>query len=406
VRGRIFKSQPHLSTRFLTINVEGMMNQKKKLCIAVAVLFVSGIAHAQSSVTLYGVIDVGLDFANNSGGKQIWHLQDGTFDGMYGSRWGLKGEEDLGGGLKAVFRLENGFNVTNGELMQGGREFGRQSWVGLSDTRLGTVTLGRQYDSVVDYLQPTTMDGNAGGLAFHAGDIDNTADSFRVSNSIKYASNDIHGFTFGGMIGLSNSNAEGTSKIGMWSAGAAYTAGGLRVAAAYLFAKQPATLFPDGDYTGNTTGSAIGATGTFSYVGNPASQQIAGAGATYTLGKATMGLNYTNVNFGEANGTTSTVIFNNYEAWGSYAFTPAASLTAGYSFTDGSLGYSSERPKYHQINLAADYQLSKSTQLYLSAAYQIAAGASQPADIFEGVVANASSSNHQLGMRIGMVHLF
>jgi predicted porin len=276
----------------------------------------------------------------------------------------------------------------------------------LSDASLGTVTLGRQYDSVVDYLQPTTMDGNAGGLAFHAGDIDNTADSFRVSNSIKYASNDIHGLTFGGMLGLSNSNADGTSKIGMWSAGATYAVGSLRLAAVYLFAKQPASLFPDGDYSANTTGAAIGATGAFSYVGNPASEQIAGAGATYTLGKATMGLNYTNVNFGKANGTASSVIFSNYEAWGSYAFTPAATLTAGYSFTDGSLGYSSARPKYHQINLAASYSLSKRTLVYLSGAYQIAAGASQPADIFNGVVASASSSNRQLGLRIGMVHQF
>ena len=382
------------------------MNQKKMLCAAIAVLSASSIAHAQSSVTLYGVIDVGLDFANNSGGKQIWHMQDGTFDGMYGSRWGLKGEEDLGGGLTAVFKLENGFNVTNGELMQFGREFGRQAWVGLSDRSLGTLTLGRQYDSVVDYLQPTTMDGNAGGLAFHAGDIDNTADSFRVNNSIKYASNDIHGLTFGGVLGLSNSNADGTSKIGMWSAGAAYVTGGLRIAAAYLYAWQPATLFPDGDYTANTTGSAIGATGAFSYVGNPATQQIAGAGARYTLGKATMGLNYTNVNFGKANGTASSVIFNNYEAWGSYAFTPAAALTAGYTFADGRLGYSSERPKYHQINLAASYSLSKSTLFYLSTGYQIAAGASQPAAVFNGVVADASSTSHQLGMRLGMVHLF
>jgi predicted porin len=383
-----------------------MMNQKKKLYAATAVLCLSSIAHAQSTVTLYGAIDVGLDFANNSGGKQVWHLQDGTFDGMMPSRWGLKGGEDLGGGLKAIFKLENGFDVTNGELLQYGREFGREAWVGLSDARLGTVTLGRQYDSVVDYLQPTTMDGNAGGLAFHAGDIDNTGDSFRVSNSIKYAGNDIHGLTFGGMLGLSNSNAEGTSKIGMWSAGAAYVTGSLRVAAAYLFAKQPATEFPDGNYVANTTGAAIGATGTFSYVGNPSSEQIAGAGATYTLGKATMGLSYTNVNFGQANGTHSSVIFNNYEAWGSCAFTPSVTVTAGYTFTDGRVGYSPARPKYHQINLAASYNLSKSTLLYASMAYQIAAGASQPADIFEGVVANASSTNHQLGTRLGMVHLF
>ncbi|WP_414693471.1 porin, partial [Paraburkholderia madseniana] len=103
------------------------MNYKRKLIVVAAAVVASGAAHAQSSsVTLYGVIDVGLDFTNNSGGKQLFKMQDGTYDGMYGSRWGLKGEEDLGGGLKAVFKLENGFNLNNGTLGQGGREFGRE----------------------------------------------------------------------------------------------------------------------------------------------------------------------------------------------------------------------------------------------------------------------------------------
>ncbi|WP_424781044.1 porin [Paraburkholderia sp.] len=382
------------------------MNRKVRIIAIAAASAFSAAAHAQSSVTLYGIIDVGIDFTNNSGGKQLWHMQDGTYDGLYGSRWGLKGEEDLGGGLKAIFKLENGFNVNNGQLAQGGREFGRQAYVGLSDARLGTVTLGRQYDSIVDYLQPVTMTGNWGGLAFHAGDIDNTANSFRVNNSIKYASPNLYGFTFGGLIGLSNSNADGTSKIGMWSAGVNYALGGLNVAAAYLYAKQPATLFTDGDYVPNTTGAAVGPSGAFSYVGQPANEQVFGAGATYALGSATLGLDYTNVKFNDANGTTATVTFNTYEAWGSYSFTPAASIAAGYSFTDGHVGYSSARPKYHQINLTADYKLSKRSEVYLSAAYQIAAGASQPAAIFDGVVGDASSTNHQLGLRVGLVHKF
>ncbi|MDN7177352.1 porin [Caballeronia sp. SEWSISQ10-4 2] len=366
----------------------------------------SGSAHAQSSsVTLYGVIDVGIDFTNNSGGKQLFKMQDGTYDGMYGSRWGLKGEEDLGGGLKAIFKLENGFNLNNGTLGQGGREFGRQAWVGLSDARFGTVTLGRQYDSVVDYLQPVTMAGSWGGLAWHASDVDNTANSFRVNNAIKYASPDLNGLTFGGMLGLSNSNAEGTSKIGTWSAGAAYSIGGLSLGASYLFAKQPATLFPDGDYVANTTGAAVGAAGPWSYVGNPGNEQIVGAGATYTLGSAHLGVDYSNVKFDRANGTTSAVKFNNYEAWGSYEFTPAATLVGGYTFTDGNIGYSSAKPKYHQFNLLADYKVSKRTEAYLSAAYEIAAGG-QPASIFDGVIGNASSTNHQFAMRVGIVHKF
>lgn len=384
-----------------------MMKIKRTLAVTALSALACSAAHAQSSsVTLYGVIDVGLDFTNNSGGKQLYHMQDGTYDGIYGSRWGLKGEEDLGGGIKAIFKLENGFNVVNGTLAQGGREFGRQAWVGLSDARLGTVTLGRQYDSVVDYFQPVTLPGTWGGVAWHANDIDNSANSFRVNNAIKYASPNIDGFTFGGLMGLTNTSADGTSKIGLWSGGANYSIGNLNLGAAYLFAKSPGTLLSEGDYQANTTGAAVGATGVFSYVGQPANQQVIGAGGTYKLGDAMFGLDYSNVKFDRANGTTSAVTFNTYEAWGQYHFAPAATLALGYEFTKGDIGYSSAAPKYHQINLMADYQLSKRTEVYVSAAYQIAAGASQPADIFEGVTGTASSSNHQVAARVGMVQKF
>lgn len=383
------------------------MKIKRKLTVVAVSALACGAAHAQSSsVTLYGVIDVGLDFTNNSGGKQLYHMQDGTYDGIYGSRWGLKGEEDLGGGLKAIFKLENGFNVVNGTLAQGGREFGRQAWVGVSDARLGTVTLGRQYDSVVDYFQSVTMTGNWGGLAWHANDIDNSANSFRVNNAVKYASPDIHGLTFGGLMALTNANTEGTSKIGLWSGGAGYTAGNLNIGAAYLFAKSPGTFLSEGSYQPNTTGAAVGATGVFSYVGQPSNEQVVAVGGTYKLGDAMLGLDYSNVKFDRANGSTATVKFNTYEAWGQYRFNPATTLALGYEFTDGDIGYSSAAPKYHQINLMADYQLSKRTEVYLSAAYQIAAGASQPADIFEGVTGTASSTNHQVALRVGMVQKF
>ena len=84
-----------------------------------------------------------------------------------GSRWGLKGSEDLGGGTKAIFQLENGFNVSTGGLGQGGLEFGRQAYVGLTNQRWGTLTLGRQYDPIVDIIAPTTSNGQWGGLFSH-----------------------------------------------------------------------------------------------------------------------------------------------------------------------------------------------------------------------------------------------
>lgn len=124
---------------------------------------------------------------------------------VQGSRWGLKGTEDLGGGLSALFQLENGFNLNNGKLGQGGLEFGRQAFVGLSDAKYGTVTLGRQYDSLVDFLAPTTANGNWAGYLFsHPYDNDNTDNTFRVNNTIKYASPTIAGFQFGGTYSFSN----------------------------------------------------------------------------------------------------------------------------------------------------------------------------------------------------------
>ena len=120
-------------------------------------MLLSSSAFAQSSVTLYGVIDEGIDYTSNSGGKRAFDLQSGY---VQGSRWGLKGTEDLGGGLKAVFQLENGFDVSSGKLGQGGRMFGRQAYVGLQSDQFGTVTFGRQYDSVVDFVAQMTAAGN------------------------------------------------------------------------------------------------------------------------------------------------------------------------------------------------------------------------------------------------------
>lgn len=363
-------------------------------------------AWADSSVTLYGVIDQGIDYTNNSSGRSLVHLQDGTYDGPLASRWGLKGQEDLGDGLSALFRLESGFTAENGRLGQGGRMFGRQAYVGLSDARLGTITLGRQYDSVVDFLQPVTGPGVFGGPIVHAGDIDNTDNSFRVDNSVKYASPKIGGLTFGGLYSFTNTNTAGRGTTGLWSIGANYSYAGLNVAAAYLNAKNPALLLTDGDYVGNTTGAAIGAGGPFSYVGNPSSEQVYGAGASYVLGSAMLGLDYTDTKFDHANGTTATVKFDNYEAWAKYNITPSWYVGGAYSYTHGNIGYNEAVPLYHQIGLATSYALSKRTSIYAMAVWQKAAGAATHAAVFNGVTGDASSNDHQIATRIGMSHVF
>src|SRR5689334_23208588 len=98
---------------------------------AAAVLAATGMAHAQSTVTLYGIVDTGIEYYNNSASHGAF-IGMPTLTGELPSRWGIRGTEELGGGYKAFFVLENGFALSNGALNYGGRLFGRQANLGLS----------------------------------------------------------------------------------------------------------------------------------------------------------------------------------------------------------------------------------------------------------------------------------
>jgi predicted porin len=142
-------------------------------------------AFAQSSVTLYGIVDAGLGYtsgqrvsqSSGAAGKPVVYTNASNYgfaSGTWsGDRWGFKGNEDLGGGLAAIFQLENGFNIGTGQLGQGGREFGRQAWMGLSSTKFGKVTLGRQYDPIVDFVGSLSAGNFLTGMGAHPGDLDN-----------------------------------------------------------------------------------------------------------------------------------------------------------------------------------------------------------------------------------------
>ncbi len=152
----------------------------KRNAIAFAALgLISGLAAAQSSVTLYGVVDVAVERVK--GATSLTRVTSGQ---QQGSRWGLRGTEDLGGGLKAMFLLENGFNADVGTLGQGGRLFGRQGYVGLGGG-WGAVRLGRQY---------TPMDDIAGIIGTKTYDvlsvvpIIGNGEYNRVDNALTYVS--------------------------------------------------------------------------------------------------------------------------------------------------------------------------------------------------------------------------
>lgn len=103
------------------------------LCLAAA-----GAAHAENSVTIYGILDNGIEFINNqpSGSHSVTRMTSG---GQAGSRWGFRGNEDLGGGSSAFFVLESGLSMDSGSLQQGGRLFGRLAYVGI-ETPYGLVS--------------------------------------------------------------------------------------------------------------------------------------------------------------------------------------------------------------------------------------------------------------------------
>ena len=188
----------------------------KKTLIALAVLAASGAAMAQSSVTLYGVADIwfGSTKATTAGVGERQTVISSS--GVNGSRWGLKGTEDLGNGLKAIFQLESGFNLDNGSSAQGGLLFGRQAFVGVQ-SGFGTVTLGRQY-SAYDDLHGA-VDHNYDAATFVATYLvaaNGMADyNNRINNSVKFQSANYSGFSAAALYGFGeNKNLVGTNVNG------------------------------------------------------------------------------------------------------------------------------------------------------------------------------------------------
>lgn len=408
----------------------------RKLTLTVSVL--AGVsatqAHAQSSVTLYGLIDQGFNYVSNvqtgrSGGalagKHQYAFSDGA-TGIGGSRWGLKGSEDLGGGYKAVFTLENGFNINTGGLAQGGLMFGRQAFVGLASP-VGQVTVGRQYTVVSDMLYPYSEAGEIPGhMGANPGDFDDLGHSIRVNNTIKFRSKEFAGVAVGGLYSLGGiAGSPGRNQV--WSLAATYAAGPFGAGVGYVNARQPNLSFfgTNGNAGGNTTDNmgSLGSATTgqtnpiYSGFSSATTYQFLIAGAKYHFGSFTLGGTYTHASFDGLGDTTAgpnpqrytgTAVFNNGEVNATYIFTPAFSVNAAYSYTrKASVGAFGEAT-YHQGTLSAAYFLSKRTELYALAIYQKASGTDslgQPA-VASITQLTASSTDHQLLVRLGILHTF
>ncbi|REG49574.1 putative porin [Paraburkholderia sp. BL6669N2] len=378
---------------------------------AISGLVAASTAQAQTSVTLYGLIDAGLMYTNNvsKGGSQGALIQ-ATSGNINGSRFGLRGAEDLGGGLKAIFVLENGFNVQNGRLGQDGRMFGRQAYVGLGSTQFGTVTLGRQYDSLVDFVAP--LSGTAGtfgdtGFA-HPFDNDNLNHSVRMNNAVKYTSTNYAGFTFGGLYAFSNSTNFAVNRA--YSAGASYATGPFTFAAGYLQINGSTNTTSGSAGAVDLAESTANGTGGFNLGADV--QRTAGAALSYKFGPATVGFVYTHsqfqgtTSFGQTNaGNSGTMRFDNFELNGKYALTPAVNLGIADTYTDGHVGngkntaYGND-PKWNQINLQAVYLFSKRTDVYIEGMYQHAIGHNYVA--FINTAGGASSTSNQVVATVGL----
>jgi predicted porin len=155
---------------------------KKSLLVLAVLGAVSGVTSAQTSVTIYGVVDGGLVIDRGGPAGSIVKLGTGVWSS---NRLGFKGSEDLGGGLSALFQIENGFNLDTGTAGQGGLLFGRQAFAGLKGG-FGTVTFGRQY-TPLSWAQYTTdpFDAGSAGATYNLEEI---ADH-RRNNTVRYQNN-------------------------------------------------------------------------------------------------------------------------------------------------------------------------------------------------------------------------
>lgn len=383
----------------------------------------SGAAAAQGSITLSGIVDGGFGYSSNVrvaqtagaagapvayAGRPVYGFQSGTWNG---DRWRLIGFEDLGAGRKALFYFENGFNLGTGAAGQSGRLFGRQSYMGIAGERLGTITLGRQYDAIVDMVGAIGPTSFLTGMAAHPGDIDNVDNNARINSSIKYASPRRYGLQFEAVYGFGG-EAGSIAARNAWSVGLAYRNGPFNLGAAYLHASSdPSQGTWNGSYDGFYSSSINEG------FASAARLDVFAAAASYRYEALTAGLNWSNARYNGGAGSlfAGSAIFDTAQATLSWQATAALRVAGGYGYTHRSSVGAAGRAQYHEFNLSAFYALSKRTWLYALAGYQLASGATLDAwgnpvaataslgDVSNGAL---SANGRQVVARIGLRQLF
>ncbi|WP_153099651.1 porin [Paraburkholderia hayleyella] len=400
--------------------------RKRGRVVASAAGLLAGIAHAQSGVTLYGVVDSGITYQSSqtklgstTGGKANVRTTTGSWAG---NRFGLKGAEDLGGGTKVIFQLESGFNLNTGEHQYNQALFGRQAWVGLTHPAYGTLTAGRQYTSYYSLLSaysPTNW--LTGFYGAHPGDIDGLDSLYRTNNALVYTSPKLYGFTVSGsyaFAGIPGSVSQGST----WSGAIQYTNGPAGIAAG-LTRSNNAT--PGGGvYSAASTTHSGGQPGlsalTNGYQSAQAQQRFAVTAGYKFSSTWDMALSYSNVQYipGVASKYTDTAIFNTAGAVLHWKPDVAWDFATGYSYTWATQANGIKNAaQYHQVTLSEYYTLSKRTGLYALQGFQRAngqtlgtAGAGKiigaTATIGDGFQSAPASSASQFAASVGIVHRF
>jgi len=402
----------------------------KSALVIGASLATAAPAFAQSSVTLYGIVDTGLGYQSSSttlgsttGGHSAFKMINGVWAG---SRFGLKGAEDLGGNTKAIFQLEEGFNSATGAQSVNGLMFNRQAYVGVTNDAYGSLTAGRQYASYYQLLSPysptTWLTGFYGA---HPGDLDGLDTIYRANNTLLYMSPKIYGFKFSGsysFAGVPGSVNQGST----WAAAIQYAQGPVGLAVG--FSRINNSTVNGGAFGTDSATSNAGAQAGVSAVTNgfqtAQAQQRFAVGAGYTFNSQfDITATYSNVQY--IPGISSA--FRNQATWNTGGLvlhwkpTVAWDFAGGYSYTRAtqSNGISSSA-QYQQFNLSQYYSLSKRTGLYALEAYQRANGQTlapnatgngthiinATATLGDGFQTTPSSSRSMVGVGVGMVHRF
>ncbi|MFD1557289.1 porin [Paraburkholderia silviterrae] len=368
---------------------------RKAACFGLASLAAcaSGASYAQSSVTLYGIIDTGVEWVNNVGANKSSVVRVPTLTGSIPSRWGLRGKEDLGGGLSAVFVLESGFAPSQGTLNQGGRLFGRQAYVGLSG-HWGTLTLGRQYSQIYWALPGDTMGPNI----YAAGDLDPYLAQPRLDNAVAYSFT-TSGLTVGATYSFGRDAVDPAEAGGCpgqsptdWracksmSAMVKYDAAMWGVAAAF-----------DRNYGGGGTGSPLPT--------SSLTDTRAVIDGYVKFGTATIGAGFLHrINHGEQTPTLFDATSNYWWIGGTYLPIPVIAIDAQF----GHISVGSNSSGASLIAARVAYLLSKRSSVYVTAGH-VFNQRNGAFTIDGGVIPPASSplpGVDQTGVMVGMRHQF